>query len=407
MNALESINALRQEERDRAIDATRTRIAGDAPTQNAEPQFADFLRESHSKYSPEYNRRMRQLGYVLLAAAFFGSAIRIFLAAFETNAAYLLDTNGVTQNASFVLAILIGISSVLLAETGQVAFTLWESSIEDSASDWMIAALRFGSWACAAFALAANAYVVHPWTHLPDAFAFTLGLIETLLPPVLVMIASNVLKKQMQMANADRHAAQMLYTQAHTEWRTQYEAALMAWTERRANAHQHEDWPRTLANSLRDALRAANRRSYAKLRELTNEDWRVLVLREMHAEDWYIQTSTPVQSQAVEQVPAPQPVRLRPAQPRTQTHSGRSSGTHTGEYDNAVAANADGSFTGTCPYCQNEYVKSSARGAKGALVAHGKRCEARTAARIVPDEPDAVIQAEAVLSEVGDGTVVE
>lgn len=401
MNALESINALLQDDRDRAIRDSRARIAGPMPTQNAEPQFSDFLRESHSKYSPEYNRRMRQLGYVLLAAAFFGSAIRIFLAAFETNADYLVKSPDVTQDVSFVLAILIGISSVLLAETGQVAFTLWESSIEDNASDWMIAALRFGSGACAAFAFAANAYVVHPWTHLPNAFAFVLGLIETLLPPTLVMIASNVLKEQMKVANVDRYAAQRAYTQAHTDWRTQYEAALAAWHDRCANAHQHEDWQRTLANSLRNALRAANRRSTAKLRELTTDDWRALVLREMHAENWYMQ---PVQEPPprIEPLPTSQPVRVRVPAQRTQTHSGRSSGTHTGEYDDAVSANADGTFTGTCPYCQTEYIKDTSRGAKGALVAHGKRCAARNQARTGSDEPDVVVQAEAVISEVRD-----
>src|SRR5262249_32859476 len=116
MNAFEMVNALTDKQRNIALDAARKRIVGPEPTTDGEPMLNDYQRRTFTKYPPELIQRMRQLGYVILAAAFFASAIRIFIAAFEMSA---LSIN------AFNLAVAIGLMSVLLAESGQVAFTVW------------------------------------------------------------------------------------------------------------------------------------------------------------------------------------------------------------------------------------------------------------------------------------------
>jgi hypothetical protein len=389
-NAIEGINALGERERARAYQIARARIAGD------EPQLEDFARKTYSKYPPEHTQRMKRLGYGLLVPAFFGSAIRIFLAAFETNAIYLTGTQHPTLEFSVPLfvAILVGLTSVLLAETGQVAFTLWASSVPEEATAMRVS-LTLGAWACMAFALAANFYIVNPLHAWPDIGACVLALIETVLPPFVVLIAANVLKSLSLHDIENRHAA-----------KTDYETQHAAWLARIGNAQQDASWMQIVANELRDAIRNANRRSFAKLRALNNEDWRVLVMRELNADNWYAQ-SVPAESSRIE-TPAPEdtqpPVEKPKPVPRvraaTAVGTSNSNGKHTDEFANAVHANADGTFVGICPHCgKSTNVKDNARSAMAALIAHKRGC---VALRDPSSVSVPVVQAaEAFINEVG------
>jgi hypothetical protein len=395
------INMLTQAEREKALDAARRKVAGKTwdEMRVAEPQLDHFIHNTVSRYPPEHMKRMRALGIIVLGAAFFGSAIRIFLAAFATNSATLLTSSTQTgYGLAFNLAFLIGAASVLLAESGQVAFTLWASSVDDEDADtrtawyhvnWMQVSLRVGALGCTLFAYMGNAYVMQP------PFAISLDALiawtETLLPPTLVLIASNVLKDQELVKIRTRHAAQISYAQQHAAWDARKQAATAAWNDAFANAHLSERWLPHAANALRDALRAANRRSYAVLRELTDADWRVLVLREMANEQWYANAERQVAAEPERVEPMPVPVRA----PRTQTHTGKASGKHTGEFDNAVTANADGTHTGTCPHCGTQYVKASAKGAKAALIAHKRNCVG-----LREDKPDILRAAQQVIEGV-------
>lgn len=387
MNAIEGINALGQRERERAIDAARARIAG------PEPQPDDFTRRVYSKYPPGYVQRMRRLGYALLIPAFTGSAIRIFVAAFETNAQYLTGSAHPTQITLQVgVAVLVALMSVLLAESGQVAFTLWASSIDADAAA-MQTALKAAAWACMAFALAANVYIVKPYTQWADSIACALAWIETLLPPVLVLIAANVLKTLALNDIENRHAARMDYEMHHA-----------AWLARKTQAASDAGWMQALANELRDALRHENRRSYAKVRALTTDDWRALVLREMAADQWYalpVAAAAPASTHesapalpAENPTPEPTPTRRVRALP---VGSSNSNGKHTGEFANAVRATADGSYMGVCPHCGwTSDAKASARSAKAALIAHKRSCTGITR------EPAIIHVAEQVIEGVQD-----
>lgn len=384
-NAIEGISALGERERARAYQIARARIAGD------EPQLEDFSRKTYSKYPPEHTQRMKRLGYGLLVPAFFGSAIRIFLAAFETNAIYLTGMQHPTLEFSvpLLVAVLVGLTSVLLAETGQVAFTLWASSVPEKATVMRVS-LTLGAWACMAFALAANFYIVNPLRAWPDIGACVLALIETVLPPFVVLIAANVLKSLSLHDIENRHAAK-------TDYDTQY----AAWQARIANAHQDASWMQIVANELRDAIRRFNSRSYKKLRELTNEDWRVLVMRELNADNWYAQSVQAEQPAPPANDTKPHSSEKRPA-PRVRAikqavGTSNSNGRHTDEFANAVQANEDGTFIGVCPHCgKATSVKDNARSAMAALIAHKKGCTA------LREQTNVQQLAEAVISEVGD-----
>lgn len=334
---IEKVNALSQEQRENALDRARQRLAG------KEPQVSDYEQQTFTRYPHELARLFRRIGYMVLVAAFIPSAVRIFIATFET-----------THYAVHTLALVIAATSVLLAESGQVAFTLWSSATEERR---LRLALWLGALGCTVFALVGNAHVVNPFQQ-----PFVIPYLEAFLPPVLVLIAAHVLKTQALHTIESRHAAH-----------TQYTAAYAKWTDDCVNAHLSPRWMHYAANALRDALRAANKRSPAVLRELTDDDWRTLILRELAADEWYARA----ESNAAQTRTAPDaPHRMR----AEVTHSGTGGGVRTGETQGAVRDNHDGTYTGVCPHCGKTFMRDSAKGARNALAAHvGRFCDARHA----------------------------
>lgn len=332
--SMEKVNALTEDQRAAALDTARRRIAG------KEPLPADYERSTFSKYPPELARLFRRIGYVVLIAAFIPSAVRMFIATHET-----------THYTVEALALLIAAAGVLLAESGQVAFTLWSSATEERS---LRAALWLGALGCTAFALVGNAHVVNPFTQ-----AYVIPYMEAFLPPVLVLIASHVLKTQALHAVEARYAAHEQYVQAQRAWAQAFE-----------DAPAHPRWMHAAANALRDALRAANKRSPAVMRALTDEDWRALILRELAADAWYERTEAAHAVRAEESHPPPAAQRI--------THSGAGGGVRTGETDGAVRDNGHDAYTGTCPHCGKTFVRDTEKGARNALAAHiGRFCDAR------------------------------
>jgi hypothetical protein len=353
VKAIEKVNALTQLQREQALDAARWRIAG------KEPQVADFEAHTFNRFPPEVLRVMRRIAYVLLLAAFVPSALRIFVAAFQVSA-YAIP--------AYEAAILVGFMSILLAETGQVAFTLWAATTEGLG---LRVALWVGALGCTAFALISNLHVVEPWRH-----NYLLAWVEAILPPALVLIAAHVLKTQSLHAIEARHSAQTQYAEKHGKWLDDCE-----------NAHLSPRWMHYAANSLRDALRAANKRSTAVLRDLTDDDWRILILRELAAEEWYARAEQKAEEvRAEEERIETEQRELVDAQRRLtaagarHAHSGTGGGQRTGETEGAVRDNGDGTYTGTCPHCGEVFMRDSMKGATNALSAHvGRWCKVRNA----------------------------
>jgi hypothetical protein len=95
-----------------------------------------------------------------------------------------------------------------------------------------------------------------------------------------VLSTAYVLKEQVLGAIEMRHANEVSYQEALAEWK----AAT-------ANPEEHPQWSQFYANALRDALRKANNRRQETLSQMTQDDWRTAVTREMHADLWYMESS--------------------------------------------------------------------------------------------------------------------
>lgn len=358
-----AINALTQDARNQAYDRARRTIAGAEPTQEA------FTRNTFMRFPPETQRTISTITNIVLAGAFIPSAVRIFIA----GASSAQTQVGVVEGPSIVLALIyaaiVGGGSVLIAEAGQIAFTLASSATDNLTQK---RSLVFASLLCTAFALIANVAVVRPY----DSYGKALPEIvfvwcETLLPPILALIAANVRKTQVLSAIEDRYAANVAFQTAAERWQAVYDSA-----------EQHPRFARALANAMRDALVTANRQSKARLRSLDNADWTNLVERERTAEEWYVAPPTVNAPPAiVERTRTDLPLRLtknadtlsgttdRIVEVRS-TASGKTSGKPTGELAGAIQENADSTFTYTCPQCGKSDTKETYRAAINALVAH-------------------------------------
>src|SRR5690606_29777947 len=104
------------------------------------------------------------------------------------------------------------------------------------------------------------------------------------------------------------------------------------------------------------------------------------------ADAWYERAQVRSQTQPDERngdpAPIPEPIlridRAAGALPqstqqrRTHQASGKAAGRYTGELDDTVTQNADGTFTAACPSCERTFSGPTARAAKNSLVAHTK-----------------------------------
>jgi hypothetical protein len=197
-----------------------------------------------------------------LIAAFSISAIRLYHIGSQTF--------GHAINHSFSMQIA-GISVVILSEASQIIFSLALTVFDTSRSGKRVLWVSMGM--VTAMALVGNIQVAMPgqWDNL---FAW----IEAVVPPLIVLSLSYALKGQILESIRQRHENEQAY-----------QVALEQWQESTSIPEQHPDWTRIYANSLRDALIAANRRRKSiNLDELTAQDWSELVSYEMKAENWFV-----------------------------------------------------------------------------------------------------------------------
>jgi len=372
--APQRINALTQEQRESALDAARKRIAGTQPQQPPEPTLDDFMRHMSGRFPPRIMRLISALSAFMLVVAFLPSAMRLHQIGKDTFAHAIADSASI-----YVAALCI----VLMAEVGQVIFSLAAATTAESRAQRI--GLGIGATVCTCIALAGNAEVVSPWNY-SGAFVW----LETFAPPVLVLITAQILKTQMLHSIEARHEAQRTFAGAHNAWSADYTDALRAWQSAYDHAHEHASWMRVQANALRDALRKANARSSAVLREITDDDWRSLILREVAADAWYERAEQrAVEVQRIEQERSAAEARRIVRVERSENAAnpaahGASGGERTGATDGNVRE-VDGEYVGTCPDCGAEFTKPTYAGAVNALSAHmGRWCVARKANALQP-----------------------
>lgn len=347
-DTIQRINALTQEQRDAAYEAARLRIAG------KQPQRADFDAQTQSDYPQWVVAIVTVLCVIFLLFAFIPSAQRLHAVALRTNA----QIEGVAQNEGSVYSA--ALATVFMAEIGQVLFSLAASTVIAKANARrrirLPNMLTLASWICLAIALSGNAVALGD--HATES---SIAFLETYAPPILVLITASVLKAQLLIAISQRFNAERSYTEALAVWKTQY-----------GNAQQHASFDRTLANTLRDAIRNANKVSKAALRELTDQDWRALVLRERNASEWWDATGMELPAEVPAPLPLPE-VRNVPLRLVGDVANGVSSTPATGEAANAAARMEGNMYVKECPQCGEAFRGETPRSATNRLVAHLKK----------------------------------
>lgn len=251
---------LRQDARTAGHEAVK-RAAGDKPTRE------QFSQHASSKYGPGVTRLITGLCVLLLLAAFTPSAIRLFVIGSQTFSKTIDNT---------IASRLVGLATVLSAETGQIVFSLALATLGATRAARRI--LYISMLASTGIALVGNVQVALPG-HVTNPFAW----FEAIMPPVLVLSTAYVLKGQMLQAIAQRHANERAYQEA-----------LLAWEAATSDPENHPRWQQFYANALRDALRKRNNRRKETLATMTVADWRAAVYRELQAESWFDTEEQPV-----------------------------------------------------------------------------------------------------------------
>jgi hypothetical protein len=201
------------------------------------------------------------------------------------------------------------------------------------------------------------------------ALESSVAFLETYAPPVLVLITANILKAQMLHTVAERYAAQQAFASALAAWQTLYD-----------DAETHPAWGRTLANALRDGLRAANKRSSAVLRDLTDADWFALIDRERSSQKSGTSARLSAETQA-EQKASP-----------THARSGQTNGNATGDIAGTQTTQEGSLYVKHCPICDKRFEGKSPRGVTNAVVAHQKSHKAEERAAVSGTLPAAEVE---------------
>ncbi len=163
----------------------------------------------------------------------------------------------------------VGFATVLSAEVGQVVFSLALATLGTSRSSRR---LLYTSMAISTIlALTGNIQIALPG-HTQSPFAW----LEAVAPPLIVLSTAYVLKEQALENIKQRHADERAFREALAEWQTDT-----------ASPEEHPQWVQFYANALRDALRKTNNRRQELLSQMTRNDWRIIVTREMQADLWY------------------------------------------------------------------------------------------------------------------------
>ena len=256
---LNQVRPLTQEDRQLARAAAQDAVMRDV---GERPQRDHYNQHAAHRYPPMVTKLITGLCIVLLLAAFTPSAIRLYVIGSQTFGA------AVPYELAMVA---VGLATVLTAEIGQVVFSLALATLGTTNS---ARRLLFGSMGIAtAIALVGNIQVALPG-HLHSPFAW----LEAIAPPLLVLSTAYVLKEQMLEAIEMRHANERAFQDAINDWQ-----------RATVNPEAHSQWMQFYANALRDALRKANNRKREVLEALSTNDWRVLVYRELQADNWYEQ----------------------------------------------------------------------------------------------------------------------
>jgi hypothetical protein len=256
---IDNIRPLTQEQRQAARHSAHEAVIRGV---GAKPIREQFTHTTISKYPPAITHLISGLCLVLLLAAFTPSAIRLYVIGSQTFGQAVGSSAAMTA---------VGVATVLSAEVGQVVFSLALATLGTSS---VSRRLLYASMAITTIlSLMGNVQISLPG-HVNSPFAW----LESIAPPILVLSTAYVLKEQALESIERRHANERAF-----------QAALIDWQVAVSDPEEHPQWLQFYANALRDALRNTNNRRQETLTQMTQDDWRVAVTREMEADLWYEQ----------------------------------------------------------------------------------------------------------------------
>lgn len=227
------------------------------------PERSDYDHHTASRYPPSLTRLITVLALIVLAAAFAPSAIRLYAIGSHTFT-HGLDTY---TNAG----VLVGITTILLAESGQVIFSLALAIFLGSPNSRRL--LYFGATVSTLIALVGNIELA-----LTKTYTSPFAWLEAIAPPLLVIATAYVLKEQYLQATEQRHANERAYQIALDDWKT-------------ATADPDSD-PK-FVQAWADAIKHKHSRKRGQARQaraLTTQQWIQLVQYEMAEHNWYTPT---------------------------------------------------------------------------------------------------------------------
>jgi hypothetical protein len=232
--------------------------------------------QSHinSKYPRAANLFITGLALLMLIATFAISAMRLYEIGSTTFGFSIADRH------SQAIA---GLAIVMMAETGQVIFSLALAILANTRPARIV--LYASMTIATAIALTGNIQLAMPG-HWHNPFAY----LESIAPPLLVLGTAYVLKGQILIAIALQYEREQKYQEERAKWEN---------TTR--SPEQSVIWPIHYANSLRSALIQFNNRGRGAterrqiMTTLTDQDWSNLVRRELRAERWFETTGDETQ----------------------------------------------------------------------------------------------------------------
>lgn len=246
------------------IEARQAAAAWVVQSKGKRPQRSDFDRHTASTYPPAVTRTIRLLALIVLVAAFTPSAIRLHEIGSRT---FQAGVSGAYTSA----ADLVGLTTILLAETGQVVFSLALATFTGSRkARWY---LYFGIAISTIIALTGNIELA-----LLDNLGSPFAWLESIAPPLIVLSTAYVLKEQFLETIQQRHADQRAFEEATNNY-----------LDATRDPESDPIFTKYFAEAIKLA-HASKRGQVRQARELTREQWIAVVNREMYEESWWMET---------------------------------------------------------------------------------------------------------------------
>lgn len=262
------------------IAARRLATANLLARLGGEPRFEDFEQRRISRFGERVERFALVTVCLVLIAAFVISAIHIYSTGYR---AYI------ASHGQRLLAIVIGAAFVVLAEASILALsvipTVWETPAR--VTRYMQAGIvgsafiaTIGNIDAAIFYTAGPFDWVRSWAVSLSGHPAQWAMAT--LPPLLTVLIGQALKYYALTRSRERHEARVAYQEAKRQW-----------DQTVATLEKHSLWPQMWANAIWDTWCTRKRRDY--LAGISVEERRLIVQREMQADQWFEEEFTGIQ----------------------------------------------------------------------------------------------------------------